>query len=198
MDGAIAPLLKACGFSRSGQTFYLRYEKNWGLINFQKSGSSSASRVVFTVNIGIVSGAFSEFAADGQTSKRPSVWACTWRQRLGFMLPEHQDKWWTIDAQISLEQLAQELGGYIGEIAVPEIEKYIHDENLRDLWLSGRASRITDFARIRALSVLLKAIGPRDLLPSKLEELQRLSAGNANLTRLAEEHIRKLERWEPK
>jgi hypothetical protein len=198
LDSTVAPMLKAHGFSRSGQTFYLRHGRNWGLINFQKSIGSNARTVIFTVNMGVVSGILPMFFSDSQTSRRPSIWACAWRQRLEYLLPGHQDKWWVIDAQTSLEQLAQEFRSHISEIAVPEIEKYIDDESLRDLWLSGHVPWITDFARVRALSILLKAIGPQEPLSATLEELQRLSQGDTTLTRLAQEHIRKLERWEPK
>lgn len=96
-----------------------------------------------------------------------------------------------------MEQIAQELEQDVCQLAVPEVEKYIHDERIRDLWLSGYAPWTTDFARVRSLSVLLKAIGPVDLVATTLEELQRLSSGDATLTRLTKEHIRKLEGWYP-
>ncbi len=200
LPGAIAPALKAHGFSKSNQTFYLRHEKNWELVNFQKSVGSTASMVIFTVNVGVTSGILSNFHSGRHPSGRPNIWACAWQRRLGSMLPDHQEKWWSIstdETDQSLEQLAQALCSEIGQVAVPAIKNYIHDEGLRDLWLSGPVPWITDFARVRSLSVLLKAIGPRNLLPTLLDELQRLSEGNAALTRLAEDHIRKLEGWEP-
>ena len=51
----IAPMLKVYGYSRRGQNFYTRRAGNWGVINFQKSQSSTREKVKFYVNLGIYS-----------------------------------------------------------------------------------------------------------------------------------------------
>ena len=57
----VTPLLKSYGFSRRGQNFYTRRDGNWGVINFQKSQSSTQDKVKFTVNLGIYSQVLAKF-----------------------------------------------------------------------------------------------------------------------------------------
>jgi hypothetical protein len=62
-------------------------------------------------------------------------------------------------------------------IGIPEIAKYIHDHNLRDLWLSDYSPSLTEFQRLLYLSVLLKEIGPIELLEPTLHKLKLVSTG---------------------
>lgn len=187
--------LRAYGFSRSGSTFYLRKAGNWGVINFQKSKDSSVDNIVFTVNLGIASTRLLAFFSHIRPDMKPSVWDCHWRERLGYLLPEHSDIWWTINSTTPVDELGQEIQGYVVNLGVPELEKYISDEALRDLWLSGRAPGLTDFQRLMYVSVLLKALGPLDRLDSVLEELQRISVGKPSAM-TAEIHIQRLNKGE--
>ena len=57
--------------------------------------------------------------------------------------------------------------------AVPEISRYVSDEALRDLWLSGRSPGLGEYERLRYLAVLLKAISPGEHLEPTLEALRR-------------------------
>ena len=112
-------------------------------------------------------------------------------QRLGHLLPEHRDIWWSIDADTSLEDLGQEIQRTLIELAIPELERYMCDEALRDLWLSGISPGLTDFQRLMNVSVLLKMLGPEDALPTVLEDLRRVSAGKPSAA-VAEVHIQRL------
>jgi hypothetical protein len=183
--------LRAYGFSRSGLTFYLREAGNWGVINFQKSKDSSARGIVFTVNLGIASTRLLAFFSHIRPGMKPSIWDCHWRQRLGYLLPNHSDVWWTINSTTLVDDLGQEIQGYVVNFGVPELKEYISDETLRDLWLSGSAPGLTDFQRLMNVSVLLKALGSLDGLDPVLKELQRVSAGKPSAV-TAEIHIQRL------
>lgn len=190
--GRIAPVLKGHGFSRKGLTFYINRDGNYGLINFQKSTKSNSDMIIFTINIGVISRRLLQFFSAEQRSTDLFVDNCHWRERIGFMLPTRQDKWWTIEANTSTEHLAEELCEYIVSLAIPEINKYIEDEALRDLWLSGRSPGLTNFQRLMNLSVMVKALGPSDELESVMRDLQQAVEGQPTAS-VAERHLRRLE-----
>jgi hypothetical protein len=183
--------LRTHDFSRRGQTLYRTVSGNWGLIAFQKSKWNTADSIEFTVNLGIFSARLADFFSATETRSRPSVWDCHWRQRLGHLSSERRDIWWPINVNTSLEDLGQEIQGIIIKLAVPELERYVRDEALRDLWLSGISPGLTDFQRLMNVSVLLKVLGPEDALPSVLEDLRRVSAGRPSAA-MAEVHIQRL------
>lgn len=142
------------------------------MINLQKRTGSTRQFVRFTINLGIFSERISSpFRAP--SGGPPSIWICHVRERIGFLLPVRQDCWWEIDACTSVDALADEIKGHLMKVAVPEISRYVSDEALRDLWLSGRSPGETDLMRLRYLAVLLNRIGPEEHLEPTLEALRR-------------------------
>ena len=182
----IAPLLKGYGYSRRGQNFYVRRDGNWGLMNFQKSQSSTKDRVAFTVNLGVYSQVLARFYYKWKEGSPPKESACHWRERVGFLLPENQDHWWVIDASTLLSSLVKEFE-VILPLAVSTIENYITDEALRDLLLSGNNAGFTNYVRLENLSVLVKRYGPYDILDFILAELR-----NSGVDHVVEGHIERL------
>jgi hypothetical protein len=75
-----------------------------------------------------------------------SIDACHWHARIGAFIPGG-DKWWSINEQTIAEQLIQEIKDLLVDKALPEIESYISDEQLRSLWLSGQSRGITEVHR---------------------------------------------------
>ena len=176
----VAAFLGHRGFSRRSAVFFRMQGGNWAVIELQKSQRTSSDVVVFTVNVGVVSSRLAHFSSAPLKNDRPpqsSEWH--WRQRLGFLLAG-QDKWWTIGPRISPEQVSREIEDAL-ELALPEVEKYVQDEALRDVWLTGSSPGLTDVQRLRNLAVLLKALGPAGRLSAVLEDLRRLSRANAVL-----------------
>jgi hypothetical protein len=82
---------------RRGQTFFRREDGNWGLINLQKSTSSTRQLIRFTVNVGIFSERIGS-AYRAPSGGPPRERLCHYRERIGYLLPVRQDYWWTIDA----------------------------------------------------------------------------------------------------
>lgn len=192
----IGPNLKLEGFSQSGQDFYLCQSGNGGIINLQKSQRSTAEEVVFTINLGIASSRLLEFFRPGSSRRKPVIEDCHWRKRLGFLLPENEDKWWIIDSETALEELGEQFRTYLRYQGVPHILSLIGDEALRDLWLSGDSPGLTDLQRLLNLSALVRMIGPVNRLQSSVEELRELAQGKPSAV-LVESHIQRLECGSP-
>lgn len=180
VDG-IADFLQQRGFERRGTIFFRVRPGNWALIALQKSQKTNADAVVFTLNVGVVSERLARFfSIPLKPNHLPETSEWHWRQRLGFLLPEGQDKWWTLKASTGLEEVSHEIERAL-ELALPEIEKYLHDESLRDLWLTGRSPGLTEVQRLKNLVVLVKALGPEHRVVPILDELRRVSRSNAVL-----------------
>ena len=183
----VSPLLKGYGFSRRGQNFYVRRAGNWGVINFQKSQSSTQEKVKFTVNLGIYSQVLAKFYYKWKEGSPPRESECHWRERVGLLLPENKDHWWVIDETTLLPSLVKEFGDIL-PLAVSEIESYITDEALRDHLLSaGCAGGSSNLGRLEDLSVLVKRYGPFDILDFILAELR-----NSGVDHVVEGHVERL------
>lgn len=162
MKECIKPLLVSCSFSSKGNTFISQKNDNWILLNFQKSHKSTANAVIFTVNLGVASSLILDFFS--KAIRPTTIEDCHWRQRIGFVLPQHKDTWWTIKYGTDIPLLCNELQHILVAYALPELNIYSHDYNLRDLWLDDKAPGITDIQRLMFLSILVNSIGPFKLL----------------------------------
>ena len=191
----IAPGLKPEGFSKDRQSFHTMQGANWGLINFQRSVKSSQVCVIFTINLGVCSGRLFKFSGR-RLAKKPAIEDCHWQERLGELLGQG-DKWWTIEAGASIERLAPTICDPLVKRGIPEIQKYLSDESLRDLWLSGASPGLNQFERLKYLSVLLKAIGPTESLEPVLNELLRITEGQMAAS-TARYHVKRIRTENPK
>lgn len=188
----ISSLLKEKGFSRKGNCFYLQQGNNWGLLDFQKSRKSTADEVSFTINLGVCSGRLLEFFSPDSLEQKPSIEACQWRERVGFLLPERQDKWWLVRDIEPLASLVDELKGCLVRVAIPAIEQHLSDELLCGEWSSGKSPGLTDIQRLMNLSVLLKVSGADSALRDVMKELEVKSAGKPTAS-MVKQHLRNLE-----
>jgi hypothetical protein len=181
----VSPALKAEGFHRKGLTFYVFEHGNWGVINFQKGWQSTPDGVNFTVNLGIALAALSPLPEDKLRKWRPREYDCDWRERLGILLTG-DDTWWVIQPTTDVIDLARQILGTLRNRGIPEIKRYIRAEDLRDLWLSGRSPGLTNLQRLRKLGVLLRKLGPAELV-ARIEADAEVAGQEATLRRAQEE-----------
>ena len=168
----IKPVLKQLRLMKSHNTFYLRQNDNWGLINFQQSRRSAAA-VFFTINVGISSTALRNFFGDN-VSKKPEIEECHWRKRIGHIFGQ-QDYWWKIDNE-SINGMSGQIVKVIGDYAIPEIQRHISDEKLEEAWLRGVSDGLTDLERFVNLTSLLK-LHNKSILPEVVTSSMPLFKG---------------------
>ena len=106
----------------------------------------------------------------------PSISDCHWRKRIGLLLLQEQDFWWEINDKISLSGLTTEIISILQKFAIPEIQKYISDENLEKSWMAGVSEGLTKQQMYLYLIALLK-INNRNSLRAKVNELREFSKG---------------------
>lgn len=185
----VKPALRGRGFRTRGTTFFRLQDSNWGLVQLQRHSMSSAEKVLFTVNVAVASARLAGVSAEEWRKKPPAEYSCDLRMRIGHLLPSGHDKWWTIDGNTDVGQMAEEVVGDITSAGLAALEQYITNEALRDLWLSG-GGWLTASERARKLLAMVRAIGPAELLPQLERDLETaaspeaLAAGRAEL-----EHI---------
>ena len=187
----IAPFLKARGFARSGETFRIERNNNLGLINFQKSNRSNGDAVIFTVNLGIISRCLYQFEGCHVPIETLTEADSHWRRRLGHLTPANEDTWWRVDKRTDVGHIGSELIEFIDLYGIPEMTRYMTDEKLTELWLSGKSPGLTNTQRLECLSVMLKSAGQHELLSKVIKELREAAAGTP-YAGSAEVHIKLL------
>ena len=128
MKERIAPRLREHGLKGSGQNFYLPSESHWALIGFQKSMFSDSLELKFTINIYVVNKNEWENARSKRSyfpvKPTPTTkWGLGWERRIGFLLPERCDHWWSMKSNSNLENISGQVIEYIVKYALPAIHK---------------------------------------------------------------------------
>jgi Domain of unknown function (DUF4304) len=127
----VAPGLRSLGFKGSGQNYRLPADDQWAMLGFQKSTSSDASHVRFTINVLVVSQADWDAARaeSPHLPKRPTptTWWGTfvWQKRIGDLLPGDEDLWWEIEAGADPGELADAIVWAVQDYALPAMRGQI-------------------------------------------------------------------------
>ena len=97
---------------------------------FQKSDISNRFKVKFTINLRVVGKAEYAEARDEASylPRRPTpnvLGGPGWWERIGLVLPDRRDRWWTIAERDRTDQVAQEVLQAIEAFAVPAMRAHM-------------------------------------------------------------------------
>lgn len=92
-----APVMKAAGFKKTRNTWHRWCSWGCQVVNVQATQYSDRSETMYTLNIGA-------YLRDQKTwngeqfdeAHPPSEAYCQLRQRVGVLMPDHNDKWWRV------------------------------------------------------------------------------------------------------
>lgn len=166
---------KRWGMTTRHHTLFLneRGDANVGIVQFQKSMTSTAAEMKVVVNYGVYSRRLGD-ALDDEPSVATSVPCAHYLRRLQ---RDGQEVWFRFAATDDPAQVAAVLTRAVDDV-MPDLLAHLSDEQLRDYWLSGKGWGPVELVR---LAVMLKLIGPRERLPEVLAELdvvlERLGGG---------------------
>jgi hypothetical protein len=188
----ITETLKPLGFKKKGATYYRRAENNLMVINFQKSKSSTAHSAIFTINLGVCSTLLWDWSKEYNSNQPllPHASDCHWRIRIGDLLPQQLDHWWQLEDGVPAANLAKEISSILVDRAIPEMDKYIKDENLQQCWLEGHSGGLTVYEMYKYLTVMLK-LRNNGRLAEVVEEFRKAFKGKA-AEYSAREHLKDL------
>ena len=188
----LAPGLKAHGFKKSAMCFQVRGDQTWGVISVQRwrhfpTGGNpfgTPSELKFTLNTGVASDILTDFFwhCIRKRDKAVPESACDWRARIGRLMPEHTDHWWTIDRRTKLTELRAEVCAAVFDYAVPAVKSCLTTGSLLDRLLAEYAAK--EYWNELNIAVLLNAIGDRKRFESFCAHADKVCRG-----RPSEKHI---------
>ena len=134
LKNTIAPKLRTRGLKGSGQNYSIESDSHWALIGIQKSMYSDSLSLKFTVNLYVVPKEQWEKVKDERNyfPVKPTAnvsWGIGWSKRIGNLLPENLDYWWSLDSETDLNNLANEVIDTICNKAVPAMNEQIKIPN---------------------------------------------------------------------
>ena len=140
------------GFTRWGLVMRLMAEGNAAIVSFQKSIYADADQLEFTINLSIVCGRLWTQEARPLSLAREVDGHL--QERIGFLLDEPDDVWWSIEPGTDGDRLADEVSDLVATSAVPYLRQYLTTEALIELWASGESPGMTNIQRERFLRQL--------------------------------------------
>lgn len=189
----IAPFLKEKGYRKKGNTFFINPDKNYGIINFQKSQDSNKDEVKFTINFGVYSDLLGKVVDfDYDDSEVPDVWACQWQVRIGDFMPNRPDFWWKIKADDDFSEIISNIVDNIQNIILPEIDKRLTDGDLMNSLIKGDFTESTAVETFKYLTIFLKAKGDIEALNEVVEIFMQQPDGKKYYD-IAKEHLEEIE-----
>jgi hypothetical protein len=153
ISDAVLRALEPLGYRRDGKCFRADRPEATLVIQCQRSVAGTHNRLRTTVNLGVFSRAVAEKL--GILQAKPTFEICHWKRRIGELLPEPQDRWWSVGDHAEALHAAQEICGFLEKHGVPTLEQLASAAKLRELWQSGRAPGLT----AKELETYLEAIG---------------------------------------
>ena len=190
---ALTPFLKQMGFNKKGNNFYLETNKNYGVINLQKSRDCTKEVIKFTINFGVYSnilGQALDYAYNNLT--KPDIWQCQWQSRVGSFMAGKPDYWWNVNALDNFNIILFSVMEAIQNIVVPELNKRLDDEGLIINWMNGTyGGGTTEISRFEYLTTLLKEKRDFNTLNQVVKTFMQQSKGKPNASR-AIEHLKEI------
>lgn len=133
MKESFGPALRNAGMRGTGGSFSLPSDTHFALLGFQKSQFSDASCVKFTVNIKVVERPVWD-RMRGDRPRLPTKPAPNtgygnfeWHQRIGKLLPDHEDKWWHLRRGEDNAATIAEVVEVLTTIAVPALRRQVRE-----------------------------------------------------------------------
>jgi hypothetical protein len=191
ITGEVSEFMRSRGYRRAGKMFRDQAQDIWKVVEFQKSRKSTATRVVFTINLGITSKAVAKFLNPLSDVMRPTIQDCHWTVRLGELLTPPRDAWWHYEHPPQPADNHTDAFGLLRDLALPLLDQMSSDDALIALWRSGEAPGLTDLQRLIFASILLCKKKATAELNEFVDEMRKTSAGKKSAASVAS-HIARL------
>lgn len=180
--GLLFSIIKEQGFKKKDNTFFINEHNNWGIINFQKSSKSNDKELFFTINLGVINQSIYSFLSGLTEIQKTSVLDAHWRIRIGHLLPQNKDYWWSLNQNTPIEGIVKEVAEVLITVAIPRIKELTDDQILRDFWLSSKPAFLTESQKNLYLAILIKKNGPEELLLPTIKKILELQDNPSTLT----------------
>ncbi|WP_303031592.1 DUF4304 domain-containing protein [uncultured Duncaniella sp.] len=120
--------LQEKGFRKRGYNFFKKNGEIGYCVNIQNDKCNNNDQVRFTLNVGIFTDVFwlehFDFKHTGVIPTFPKEYDCAIRKRISELLPDHEDKWYSINAETDIDELWNDLEQDLTEYIVPFFSYY--------------------------------------------------------------------------
>jgi len=177
------------------------------VIELQPSTAQEPDSFVFTINMGIHCDTLARFFSDVypavpfvvplEVGATPEVADCHWRERLGQLLDQPEDRWWR--ARLAADG---EIDGGVGEAidlleqrAVPLLDRLSDLDQLREAIERGTSPALSRAERALFASVLNTLAGDHESAARLVRRFRDERPGDDRWQAIADEHSRALSQW---
>lgn len=120
----VGPGLRAEGFKGSGREYTMPSAIHWRTLGFQGSTANTAGQMKFTVNCKVVrrdlwAATYEEKRYIGVRPKPNVHVGIEWWNRIGQLMPDRTDRWWSLNADDDSSAVAQDVLTAIRSHAIP-------------------------------------------------------------------------------
>lgn len=120
--------LQEKGFRKRGYNFFKKNGEIGYCVNIQNGKCNNNDQVRFTLNVGIFTDDFwlehLDFKHTGVIPNFPKEYDCAIRKRVGELLPDHEDKWHSINAKTDVDKLWQCIEVELTQYVIPFFTNY--------------------------------------------------------------------------
>ena len=122
---SIQPRLKADGYRKKARTFFRELDGGvYQIANVQLNKWNTAQEATFTINLGVYFPSVVAIYWQPEITPPPRECECTVRARIGNLLDEPDDHWWTVTPRTDLDSLAAEVDAVWAKCGRPWLEKH--------------------------------------------------------------------------
>jgi len=175
IQGEVKLLLKAEGFRKTGRSFHRARGEFTQVVNIQASQWNSPDSASFTVNLNVVLPFLHEIWTGRPLPKNPASAAPICSQRIGMLLPDRKDTWWTVMPKSDPAEISDEVAQLIRIVGLPFLDQaantqYLCEQLGADEYFS-RCQMSKPLASL-AYAILLCHLGSRDEAKIDIERTQ--------------------------
>jgi len=125
VDRGLGPCLTSASFHKHGADFSRKYGEALHVIDFQLNKWNTNELGKFTLNIGahFTSVAALLFGTDPMPVN-PKESRCLLRARVGLLMPEHRDHWWSVTSETDGDSMSEELATVCSSYVLPWLEQF--------------------------------------------------------------------------
>lgn len=129
-------LLKPLGYKKYGSIFTKDIGELVYLIGLQSSTTSTKNESKVTLNVGIWIKRLSD-------NKKANIWECQWRSRIGGLMPDDNDKWWSMTSIDDATMVSEEVCNSIKNYALPILQSLCTLDKITEQWKTGSSPGLT-------------------------------------------------------
>jgi hypothetical protein len=173
VQGDVKSFLKSEGFKKSGRTFHRQNGEMLQVVNFQTTWLNTPDEAQFTINLNVVLPFYHEKWTGQQVPKNPGSAAAICSRRLGHILPEGTDRWWTVTPSTDCAAVSREVAELICAVGLPYLEKAANLQYLCEKLGSGKHFPGMLMSQPLAFAILLCHLGREEEAIRVIDETRR-------------------------